>query len=223
MKFWQQVLALVHKDLVLEIRRKEIIISMFVFALQILVIFNYAFDLRVENVKSIGPGVIWVSIFFSCAVNVGRTIFLEKERGGWEGLITAPLELGALYVAKLIGNILFMLFAEVLILPMFVVLFNLQVITLPIITVLILGTIGFASISTMFAGLLASTRAREIMLPVLIFPILLPVTIATVEATANHLTGTTAMNRAPWTGLLIAFDALFICAGYILFDQVLEE
>jgi len=221
--FRAQVLAVLGKDLALEYRRRELVGSMLVFALVILVVFNFAFDLRVENARTVGPGALWVAVFFAGVLNIGRTLVLEQERGGWEGLLLAPLEPGALYTAKLIGNVIFMLLVEAVVLPVFGALYNLPVLDLGVLLVLALGTVGFAAVGTLFAALSANSRAREVMLPVLIFPILVPVIIATVQATVDRIEPSTAMGTAPWAELLLAFDALFVVGGFLLFDYVLEE
>ena len=219
----EQVLAILRKDLLLELRRRELVVSMLVFAILILVVFNFAFDLRAESATAIGPGALWVAIFFAGVLNIGRTVLLEKERGGWEGLLLAPLEPGTLYLAKLLGNVLFMLLVELLLLPAFVALYDLPVLKARILWIVFLGSLGFAGVGTLFSALLANSRAREVLLPVLVFPILVPVIIATVGATAQELNPNPLLGDTPWASLLIAFDALFLTAGYVLFDHVLEE
>lgn len=221
--FADQVVAILRKDLLLEFRRRELVISMAVFATLTLVVFNFAFDLRVENLGTVGPGALWVAVFFAGILNIGRTLVLEKERGAWEGLLLAPIEPGALYIAKLLGNIVFMLLMEVVLLPAFAALYNLPVLNTRVGWILLLGTVGFAAVGTLFSALAANSRAREVMLPVLIFPILLPVIIATVKATGDVVNPNAAMVTRPWTQLLLAFDALFILGGYLLFDHVIEE
>lgn len=221
--FLTQVGVILRKDLLLELRRRELVVSTLVFAILILVVFNFAFDLRVENLGAIGPGALWVAVFFAGILNVGRTVVLERERGGWEGLLLAPLEPGALYIAKLLGNVVFMLLVEALLLPTFGALYNLPVLRLDVVWILLLGTIGFSAVGTLFSALSANSRAREVMLPVLLFPVLVPVVIATVRATSERVAPTPAMGSAPWASLLFTFDVLFIIGGYLLFDYVLEE
>ena len=221
--FAAQVGAILRKDLLLEFRRRELVLSTFVFGMLVLVVFNFAFDLRVENLGTVGPGALWVAVFFAGILNVGRTVLLERERGGWEGLLLAPLEPGALYVAKLLGNLVFMLLTEALLLPAFAALYNLPVIQPGVVWVLLLGTVGFAAVGTLFSALSANSRAREVMLPVLLFPVLVPVVIATVRATSERVSPNAAMGSAPWASLLLTFDVLFIIAGYLLFDHVLDE
>ncbi len=221
--FLSQVATIVRKDLLLEFRRRELVISTLVFALLILVVFNFAFDLRASNLGTVGPGALWVAVFFAGILNVGRTLLLERERGGWEGLLLAPLEPGVLYIAKLVGNIVFMALVETLLLPAFVALYNLPVLNPRVIWIVALGTVGFAAVGTLFSALSANSRAREVMLPLLLFPVLVPVIIATVRATTERVAPNAAMGTAPWASLLVTFDVLFILGGYLLFDQVLEE
>ncbi len=221
--FAAQVGAVVGKDVLLELRRRELIVSTFVFALLLLVVFNFAFDLRAEFLGAAGPGALWVAIIFAGVLNIGRTFLLERERGGWEGLLLAPLEPGVLYAAKLLGNILFMLVVEALLLPAFAAMYTLPVLDPVVLWVMLLGTIGFAAVGTLFSALSANSRAREVLLPVLLFPILVPIIIATVRATTERIAPTPAMGSAPWASLLFAFDVLFILGGYLLFDHVIEE
>lgn len=221
--FWRQVGAVLRKDLVLELRRRELVVSALVFALLVLVVFTFAFDLRVAEIEAVGPGALWTAVLFAGVLNVGRTVVLERERGGWEGLLLAPLEPGALYVAKLAGNLVFLLLVEALLLPLFGALYRLPVLSLRVVWVLALGTLGFAAVGTLFSALSAGSRAREVLLPVLLFPVLVPVIIATVQATTEALAPRLVIGSAPWDSLLLAFDALAVLGGYVLFDHVLEE
>ncbi|MBA2363911.1 MAG: heme exporter protein CcmB [Chloroflexia bacterium] len=221
--FVAQVGAVLRKDVLIEFRRRELVVSTFVFAMLLLVVFNFAFDLHVENLYTVGPGALWVAIFFAGVLNIGRTFLLERERGGWEGLLLAPLEPGVLYVAKVTGNILFMLVVEALLLPAFAALYNLPVLDPVVLWVMLLGTVGFAAVGTLFSAISANSRAREVLLPVLLFPILVPLLIATVRATTERVAPAPAMGSAPWASLLFAFDVLVVLGGYLLFDHVIEE
>lgn len=222
-RFFSQVFAIIRKDLLLEYRKRELVISMLVFALLVLVIFNFAFDLRVSNKAAVGPGALWSGVLFSGILSVGRTVVVEKERGVWDALLLAPIEPGAMFTAKFISNLVFMVAVEVVLLPTFAAIFNLPAVTPEIAWILLLGTIGFASVGTLFSALIANSRAREVMMPVLLLPVLVPVVIATVKATEQVLSPNTAMGTAPWTALLAVFDVLYTTIGYLLFDYVAEE
>ena len=221
--FFGQVGTLVWKDLVLEMRTREILGGMALFGLLVLVIFNFAFDLRVDNLAGVGPGVLWVAFTFAGVLGLGRSFVAEKDRGAFDGLLLAPVDRGAIYLAKLIGNVLFMSVVEMICLPVFTAFFNFGSITPDVLAIAFLGTVGFGAVGTLFSAMAANIRAREVMLPLLIFPICVPVVIAAVEATALAFTGDLAGNRLRWMALLAAFDLIFVILCFVVFEFVVEE
>jgi len=221
--FARQVRALLWKDLLTEARTRELLGGMVVFALLVLVIFNFAFDLRVDTIEAVAPGVLWVAISFAGIIGLGRSFILEKDRGALDGLLSAPVDRGAIYLAKLLGNLFFMLVVEAIALPVFVTFFNIGIALPELALIILLGTVGLASVGTLFAAMAASTRAREVMLPLMIFPIAVPVVIAAVEATALLLTRGSSSSRAGWIELLVAFDLIFGILSFVAFDYVVEE
>jgi heme exporter protein B len=220
--YLEKLLALYLKDLLAELRTKEVVSASLVFSLMVLVLFNFAFDLRVDRAQAVAPGVLWVTFLFAGVLALGRAFTREQDRGTLEGLLLSPADRGALYLAKLLANATFMLIAEVVSLPAFVGLFNLGPDWPRLIAVVLLGTLGFAGIGTLLAAMAANTRAREVMLPLLLFPLALPVLIATVKATGQAL-GEAAEEGHPWLGLLAAFDAMFLAVSFLLFDYVIES
>jgi heme exporter protein B len=218
-----QVGTLLWKDALAEVRTRELLGGMAVFGLLVLLIFNFAFDLRVDNLVGVGPGVLWVTFTFAGVLGLGRSFVVEKDRGTLDGLLAAPVDRGAIYLAKLVGNVVFMLLVEAICLPIFTAFFNFGAITPEVLLITFLGTAGFAAVGTLFSAMAANTRARDVLLPLLIFPISVPVVIASVEATALAFGGDPSANRASWLGLLIAFDLLFAILCFVLFDFVVEE
>ncbi|HEV7664586.1 MAG TPA: heme exporter protein CcmB, partial [Chloroflexota bacterium] len=181
--FLSQLRTLIWKDLLVEARGRETVLAGAIFALLVLVVFNLAFDLRVENVAAVAPGVLWVTVTFASVLSLGRAFARERDRRTLDGLLLAPIDRSALYLSKVIANVLSMLIVEVVALPAFIGLFNL-VIDLPLLVVaLLLGTVGLAGVGTLFAALTAHTRAREVLLPLLLFPVQVPVILATVKST----------------------------------------
>jgi len=221
--FSTQVGTLLWKDLVAELRTRELLGGMLVFGLLVLLIFNFAFDLRVDNVAAIAPGVLWVAFTFGGILGLGRSFVVEKDRGTLDGLLAAPVERGAIYLAKLLGNLLFMVLVESICLPVFTMFFNFGAISLDVIAIVILGTFGFAAVGTLFSAMAANTRARDVMLPLLVLPICIPVVIASVEATSLVFDGSRVADRLSWLGLLGAFDAIFGMLCFLVFDFVVEE
>jgi len=224
-RFLGQLRTLIWKDLLVEARGRETVLAGAVFALLVLVIFNFAFDLRVENVAAVAPGVLWVTITFVGVLSLGRAFARERDRRTLDGLLLAPVDRSALYLAKVLTSIASMLVVEVVAVPVFIGLFNLAVDLPLLVLALVLGTIGLAGVGTLFAAIAAHTRAREVLLPLLLFPIQVPVILATVKSTsaAIRVPGLDPPEVGQWLGLLGAFDALFLGLSVLLFDYAIEE
>lgn len=223
MRALSQLGAIVWKDISAELRTKEMFSSMFVFVFLALVVFNFAFELRVDNVRQVAPGVLWVAFSFAGVLGLNRSFILEKDRGCLEGLLLSPLDRSLIYLAKVLSNLLFMLVVEVLALPVFTALFNLPLLRLDLGVVVLLGTVGFAGVGTLFSAMVVNTRAREVLLPVLLFPIVTPVLIASVKLTGGLLDGEPLLAMGNWLRLLGGFDVIFLAVSYMTFDYVVEE
>ena len=224
MSYLRKIFAIVAKDVAAELRTREMLSSMFVFSLLVILIFNFAFDLRAENQKTLAPGVLWVAIAFAGMLGLSRSFIMEKDRGSMEGLLLTPVDRSAIYLGKMLGNLLFIGIVEIIILPIFIVLFNLSAADLPLLLgVVILGTIGFAGVGTLFSAMAVHTRAREVLLPILLFPVVIPVMLASVKLTGAILDGIPFADVQNWFSLLVAFDLIFMALSVILFDYVMEE
>ena len=219
----RKILAIVHKDIIAELRTKEMFSSMFVFALLVIVIFNFAFELRVANVKQVAPGVLWVTFTFAGMLGLNRYFILEKDKGCLEGLLLAPVDRSAIYFGKMLGNLIFMSVVEAIVLPIFWVLFNPPLFNPALILIIVLGTLGFAGVGTLFSAIAVHTRAREVMLPILLFPIVVPLMIAAVKITGGLLDGQPLSEMRNWLNLLVGFDVIFLTVSYMTFDYVVEE
>jgi heme exporter protein B len=220
----RKILAIVAKDVAAELRTREMISSMVVFSLLVILIFNFAFDLRADNQQALTPGVLWVAIAFAGMLGLSRSFIMEKDRGSMEGLLLTPVDRSAIYLGKMLGNVLFMALVEVIILPIFVVLFNLSAGDLPLLAgVTILGTVGLAGVGTLFSAMAVHTRAREVLLPILLFPVVVPAMLAAVKLTAAILDRLPFAEVQHWFSLLVAFDVVFTTLSLILFDYAVEE
>jgi heme exporter protein B len=219
--FWQQTLTMIWKDLRCELRSKQTWIGMVLFALLVLIIFNFAFDLRVEDRAAVAPGALWTAFIFASILGLGRTIAAEREQGSMDRLLLCPVDRKAIYLAKLIGNLLFIGAVEIVAMPVFIALFDVRLLLWGLLPILFTGSLGIAIIGTLFSVIAAATRARELLLPVLVFPLIVPVVIASVRATGALLVP--AYNEPPWLGLLIAFDLIFLSVSLLVFRFVVEE
>jgi heme exporter protein B len=224
-RYVRQLRALLWKEALVEARGRETVIAGAIFALLVLVTFNFAFDLRVESAGAVAPGVLWVTITFAGVLALGRAFARERDRRTLDGVLLAPVDRSALYLAKVLASLASMLVVEAIAVPAFIGLFNLQVDLWLLLASLILGTLGLAGVGTLFAAIAAHTRAREVLLPVLLFPIQVPVILATVKssAAAIRVPGIDPPEPGQWLGLLVAFDALFVSLSLILFDYAIEE
>ena len=225
MSYLRKVLAIVWKDIVAELRTKEMFSAMFVFAVLVIVVFNFAFDLRVsgERVRQVAPGALWVAFAFAGILGLNRAFVAEKDRGCLEGLLLAPVDHTAIYFGKMISTVLFMLVVEALMLPVFTAFFGVNLFDLRLVFIIVLGTVGFASVGTILSAMTAQTRAREVLLPILLLPVAAPVLIAAVKATAGILDGLTMAEVAVWWQLLLAFAFLYPAIAFMTFDFIVKE
>ena len=225
MSYLRKVSAIVWKDIVAELRTKEMFSAMFVFAVLVIVVFNFAFDLRVsgERVRQVAPGALWVAFAFAGILGLNRAFVAEKDRGCLEGLLLAPVDHTAIYFGKMISTVLFMLIVEALMLPVFTAFFGVNLLDLRLVFIIVLGTVGFASVGTILSAMTAQTRAREVLLPILLLPVAAPVLIAAVKATSGILDGLTMAEVALWWQLLLAFAFLYPAIAFMTFDFIVKE
>ena len=221
MTFLFQVQAILWKDIRCELRSKQTWISLGLFALLVLVFFNFAFDLRVDNKAAIAPGALWVAFVFASLLGLGRPIASEKEKGSMDRLMLCPVDSNAIYLAKLLGYIFFISVVEVIAIPIFAALFNVPLFTGELLPIVLLGTLGIATIGTLFSAIAAATQARELLLPLLDFPLIVPVVISAVRATGALMVS--SINEPPWLGLMLAFDVIFLSVAMLMFEYVIEE
>lgn len=220
-----QLATLYLKDLKLELRSREALLPMFVFGLLVLTIFNFAFELGAEQLQSAAGGMLWIAFTFSLTLGISRSFALEKEYGSLDSTLLMPVDRGLIFLGKLLSNFTFALIQEALLLPFFFVFFNFRLFTNWgwFLAVVVLGTLGFCAVSTLFSALTLSARMREIMLPLLVFPVYVPAVIGAVKATSIIIRGEPIVWAMQWIKLLAAFDLIFVTLAFMLFDYVLEE
>lgn len=220
--YWSKVWAIVWKDLVSELRTKDILASVFVFALLIILVFSFAFDPASGNTNLVAPGILWVAFSFAGVLGLNRSFILEKDGNCLEGLMLCPVDRDVIYIGKSLASLIFMLLAELIVLPIFSALLNLPLLLPQLLLVVVLVTIGFVAVGTLFSAMSVNTRAREILLPILFFPIVSPVIIAAVKGSAVVLSGGSWSGLWPWLQMIIAFDIIFAVVSTLTFEHVLE-
>jgi heme exporter protein B len=215
--------AVVWKDLAAELRSRELLSGMLVFALLVILIFNFALELDLATRQTVTSGVLWVTFAFAGTLGLNRSMAVERDRGCLDGLLLAPVDRSALYFGKALGNLAFMLIVEAIVLPVYSILYSVNLFHPGLVGVVLLGSIGYAAVGTLLASMAVQARTRDVLLPILLFPVVLPVLISAVKATNAVLLGLEAAELWPWLNLLIAYDVIFTSAAFMLFDFVVEE
>lgn len=221
--WWTAIFAVLWKELLLEVRTREIVTPIVVFSLLVIVIFSFVLDPNPRLVASVAPGALWVAFTFAGMLGLNRSFAMEKERGGMEGLLLSPVGRDALYFGKMLSAFLFMLAVEAVMLPVFSVVFNLPLAEPGLWLVVVLATLGFATVGTAFSAMAVNTRAREILLPVLFFPVAAPVIIAAAEATRAVYAGDAFADYSNWIGLIAAFDVIYAVVAAATFEFIVNE
>jgi heme exporter protein B len=215
-------LAIVWKDVLSEIRTKEIAISLAAFALLVIVVVSFALEPG-EQTSPVAAGILWVAFTFAGVLGLGRSFVLEKDKGCLQGLVLCPVDRGVLYLGKMLSILLFMIVVEAIILPVFIILLNQPHFAPHLIVIALLATVGFAAVGTLFSALAVNTRARDVMLPLLFLPVASPVIIAAIKSSGMALSGDSWGEIASWLGIMAAFDAIFLAVSPFVFEYVIEE
>lgn len=217
--------AILWKDLLIEVRTKGSFNAMAFFAALVLFIFAFAIGPDPRLLQELAGGLLWVGITFTGVLSLSRTFHSEELSGGLEGLELYPGEIRAIYLGKLAGNVILLLLVEAILFPTAAVLFQLDLTSHPLALagVAFLGTLGFSIIGTFYAGLTLHLRARELMLPLLLLPLLVPVLLGAVSATTALLGEGPPAGVAGWIRLLVAFDVIYFVVCTWVFPTVLER
>jgi len=224
-RYFSQVMTIIWKDFITEIKTRELFSSMFIFALLVVIIFIFSINLSLIQASEVGPGVLWVAFLFAGTIGLNRSFMLEKENDCLQGLLLAPMDRTALYFGKLVSNLVFLLIMEVFTLPLFMVFFNIDLLPhlLPLLYVIFVGTLGFCAVGTLLSSLSANLKTRDIMLPILLYPIIIPIIIGSVKMTGQVLAGEPLSSMMNWVSLILCFDIIYIAISIMVIDFVLEE
>jgi heme exporter protein B len=215
--------AIVWKDLRAELRSKEMVSAMLVFALLAILLFSFALELDKTGREASAAGVLWVTLVFAGTLGLGRSLGREKDQGCLDGLLLTPTDRSALYFGKLIGNFIFMMIIAIVLLPVLTILYDVSFFKPLVAVVLLLGIFGYAGVGTLISSMAIYTRGREVMLPILLLPIALSVLIPAVRATRGLLELIPFNELAGWFNLLLAVNVIYITLAYMLFDFIVEE
>ena len=215
---------LLGKELRLELRSRELLSATIIFALVVVVLFSFAFDPTAAESRRYGPGLLWIAFLFAGSLMLNPSFSREQNNETLDALRLAPISPFAILLGKMLANFIFMSVAELILVPVFAVLYNISLagIIWRLALVLMLGTIGLTVTGTVFSAVSAHARMRELLLPLLLLPILTPLLIASVESTASLFQEQPALDRT-WVAFLAGFDIVFLTASWLLCDYLLEE
>jgi len=221
----RQALTLAAKDVRAELRSKDVLVSMLVFAVLVLVTFNFAMNLQQtgEEASKQAAGALWVAIMLAAMLGFNHVFGREKEQETLDGLLLCPVDRGAIYLGKFLGALVFTAVMEAAILPIFAVFTNLPVLNPGVLLAMVMGTVGFVAVGTLFAAVAMNTRMREVVLPILLLPVAAPIVIAATSATSAGLSGKPLGDVLSALAVLAAFDAVYLTLCPLLFEYVAEE
>jgi heme ABC exporter ATP-binding subunit CcmA/heme exporter protein CcmB len=221
--FFKQTIALIRKDIAAELHTREIFNAMFIFAVLAMLIFSFALDLRGAVARAAAPGVLWATIVFAGTLGLSRSMTREQQTGGIEGLLLIPAERAVIWSGKAAGNWLMMMAVEVVLVPLATVMLNVSFFHPGVIFALFIGTTGYAAVGTLLSAIAINTRAREVMLPILLLPLLVPLLIGAVQVTGGLIGGDPWTAVSGWIRGMILYDLIFIAVALVVFGYIVEE
>lgn len=224
MSYFQVIAAIVKKDILMEVRTKQVINAALVFAVLFVVVFSFTMEIGSNMEQKLSGGIFWVSVAFAGILSFNKTIGSETDNGSFEALMLAPVDKSAVFFGKVISNMLFLFLVEVILIPLFLVFYNVNIIGHPLMAaVIILSTYAYSLIGTLFSIISVRTSSKEIMMPVLFLPFMVPVIIAAVLATNVFILGGQIQFSYNWIKLIAVFDIIFTAIIYGIFSLIIED
>ena len=224
--FVRTAFLVLRKDFTIEVKSREILYTTLLFALSCVLVFSIAFVKEGEPLEDAAAGILWIAVAFAGTLALGRTF--ERERYGetLRALLLAPAPRAAIYVGKMLGILLLLAVVELMLVPLVAVLFHAPLFAEPLLLAALLasGTLGFSAVGALFAAMLVRARTRDVMLPILLYPMTVPVMIAGVRGTSAVLQSPADTASAiMWIGLLVSFDVVFVTLALWTFEPVMTE
>lgn len=224
MNYFRAIFSIVKKDALMEWRSKEAVNSMLVFALLVTIVFSFIFEPGSDTKGEVVGGIFWIAVIFSGLLGLNKSMVSEIQGGNLEALLLSPVERSAIFFGKFLSNMLFMLFMEAILIPLFTVFYDVNIIERPeVILVIFLATYGFCLIGTLFSIISVKTKTREIMLPLMLLPIMVPVILGAILSTNVFIGGEPSENAGNWITLIASFDVIFTAIIFAIFGLIIEE
>lgn len=221
--YFRVVMTIIRKDLQAELRSRELVATMLLFALLSVLIFSFALELdKVARQESVS-GVLWVTIVFASILGLNRSMAMEREGGNMDAMLIAPIPRSAIFMGKLVGNFIFTFTVGLVLIPLMTILYNLNLFTSWLLIVMVLGTLGVSISGTLLAAMTVQTRAREALLPIVMLPVILPLMVAAVNATTGILNNTPTNEWITWPQVLVVVNIVYLVLCFLMFSYVVEE
>ncbi|HDP69271.1 MAG TPA: hypothetical protein ENN38_00455 [Actinobacteria bacterium] len=231
MNYMRHIMALVQKDIVAELRTKEMLNSMVLFVLLTMVVFNFAFGSG-SAMEAVSSGLLWVAFMFAAILGLNRVFVHEKDEGCLDGLMLCPMDRSAIYFSKAISNFVFLTLVELIAFPVFTIFFVQKSFLSHLwflIIILLLSNVGISAVGTLLSAVSINTKARDLMLPILFLPVIVPILVAAVKSTELVLTASAIdvqkfeTDMIVWLRTLAIYDIIFVLVGFLTFEYVVEE
>lgn len=224
-KYFKTIYHIFEKDILLELKSKEVINSMLIFSLLTVIVFSFIFEPGAEYKNDLVGGILWMAIVFAGILGLNKSMMSEINGGNLNALLLAPVDKSAIFFGKVLSNFVFLVFMEIITIPVFTIFYNINIFqhNLLSIPVLILGNYGFSILGTLFSIISVKSRTREVMLPILLLPLMIPIILAAIQSINIFIKGGAISDANKWIRLIAAFDLIFTFVVYAIFDYIVEE
>jgi heme exporter protein B len=225
MGYFRTIFNIIEKDILLELKTKEVINSMLIFALLVVIVFSFIFEPGAEYKIDLAAGILWMAIIFSGILGLNKSMMNEVTGGNLSALLLAPIDRSAIFFGKTFSNFIFILFMEVITIPVYTIFYDISLLDnlLLNIATLLLGTYGFSVLGTLFSIISVKSKTREVMLPILLLPLIIPLVLASIQSMNIFIKGENIEESYKWLQLLLGFDIIFTLVIYLIFEYVIEE
>jgi heme exporter protein B len=221
--FFAVVLAIVRKDLQAELRSRELVATMLLFALLSVIAFSFALELDKLAREEVVSGVLWVTVIFASILGLNRSMATERENGSMDAVLLTPIDRGSIFLGKLVGNYFFSGLVGIILLPLMTILYSINMVNPWVIVTLLLGTLGISITGTLLAAMTVQTRSRESLLPIVMLPVVLPILLSAVKATTGIINDAPVTDWQMWPQILIVIDIIYLVICFVMFSSVIEE
>jgi heme exporter protein B len=224
-KYLKTIYHIIEKDVIMELKSKEVVTSMLIFSLLVVIVFSFIFEPGAEYKLDLVSGILWMAITFSGILGLNKSMMNEITGGNLNALLLAPVDRSAVFFGKVFSNFIMLVAMEIITLPVFMVFYNVNIFAnslIPVIVIL-LGTYGFSVLGTFFALLSVKSKTREIMLPLLLLPVMIPIILASIQSLNIFIKAEDFSDALKWINLIIGFDVIFTAVIFAIFDFIVEE